>query len=270
GHRDHDTLAHTARQLVRIFLHAPLGVRDVHDLQHLDGLVHGVTAAQPLVQPDRLGDLLADREDGVQRGHRLLEDHRDLFAADLPHLRGGQAEEVLAVVDDLALHDAAGRLRDEPHDAERGDRLAGARLADDAERLALVDVEADAVDGAHHALIGEEVRLESFDFEEPFGHGTSRFELPATRELAERLQRPRAVFAGHVVGGDASDGAGRHAVDFYFAGRAAFHELGGRVRAALDARDHDVRLHGGQVYAQARQLRQPFGQPPRVDVVLGE
>ena len=41
---------------------------------------------EPEVQPGRLGDLLADREDGVERGHRILEDHRDVVAADLAHL----------------------------------------------------------------------------------------------------------------------------------------------------------------------------------------
>src|SRR5258708_6342399 len=174
-HGDHDALAHAAGELVRILLHAPLGVRDVHELEHLDRLVHRVAPPEALMQADGLRDLLAHREHGIQRGHRLLEDHRDLFATDLPHLRGGQAEEVLAVVDDLALHDASGRLRNEPHHAEGGDRLARARLADDAQRLALVDVEVDAVDGAHDALVGEEVRLESFDFEEPFGHGASRW-----------------------------------------------------------------------------------------------
>ena len=36
--------------------------------------------------PDGLGDLLADRVHRVQRRHRLLEDHRDLVAADALHL----------------------------------------------------------------------------------------------------------------------------------------------------------------------------------------
>jgi hypothetical protein len=74
---------------------------------------------------------------------------------------------------DAALHDAAGRLRDEAHDRERGDGLARARLAHDAERLALVDVQIDAVDGAHDAVIGEEVRLQPADVQQPFGHGSS-------------------------------------------------------------------------------------------------
>ena len=39
-------------------------------------------------------------------------------------------------------------LRDQPHDRERGDRLAGTRLADDAERRARLDREREPVDGA--------------------------------------------------------------------------------------------------------------------------
>jgi hypothetical protein len=35
------------------------------------------------VQPDRLGDLVADRHRRVQRGQRVLEDHPDLVAADV-------------------------------------------------------------------------------------------------------------------------------------------------------------------------------------------
>ena len=40
-----------------------------------------------LVQPDRLDDLVADGVHRAERGHRLLEDERDLAAADRPHLR---------------------------------------------------------------------------------------------------------------------------------------------------------------------------------------
>ena len=35
----------------------------------------------------RLGDLLADGIDRIERGHRILQDHRDLAAADIAHLR---------------------------------------------------------------------------------------------------------------------------------------------------------------------------------------
>ena len=86
-HRDHHALAHAARQLVRIGVHPALRLRDVHAAQHLDRLVHRVAPRQSLVQRDRLADLPADGHQRVQRGHRLLEDHRDVVAADRPPSR---------------------------------------------------------------------------------------------------------------------------------------------------------------------------------------
>src|SRR5207249_7897463 len=153
--------------------------------------VHGVAASQALVEPNGLGDLLAHREDRIERGHRLLEDHRDFLAADLAHLRRRQVQEVPAVVEDLAFDDAAGRLGDQPHDAEGGHALAAARLAHHAQRLAGLDVEVDAVDGADHALVGEEVGLEASDVEQSLGHGFSYQPLviSAMASSARRMSR---------------------------------------------------------------------------------
>ena len=85
-HRDHHALAHAARELVRVVVDAPLRRRDADQREHLDRALDRRLAAQALVQAQRLGDLLADRVDRVERGHRLLEDHRDLLAADAAHL----------------------------------------------------------------------------------------------------------------------------------------------------------------------------------------
>src|SRR5437867_8816165 len=190
-HRDHDALPHAARELVGVLLHPPLGVGDVHELEHVDRLGHRVAAPEPLVEPDGLGNLLADREYRVQRGHRLLEDHRDLFAADLAHLGRGQLEEALAPVVDRALDDAAGGLRDQAHDRERRDALAGAGFADDAERLALVDVEIDPINGADDALVGVKVRLQPLDLEQSFGHGAPwSYHL---RVISAKASRVRAM-----------------------------------------------------------------------------
>jgi hypothetical protein len=65
------------------------------------------------VDRERLDELLADREDGVQAGHRLLKDHPDLLAADRAHLVPGQVEQVAALEKDPAAVDEPGRLRDE-------------------------------------------------------------------------------------------------------------------------------------------------------------
>ena len=42
--------------------------------------------ADALMQRDGFDDLIADGVDRIQRRHRLLEDHRDVFAAHVPHL----------------------------------------------------------------------------------------------------------------------------------------------------------------------------------------
>ena len=172
-----------------------------------DVRVHGVEAGigqQPgrLVFGDHLGDLVADRQRRVQRLARILEDHRDVIAADRAHPsdRGGeQVDGLLPAV--VALFapgactrparrgDAAGliaglatgavarrtgdlrvehgvaacvdarRPRHELQQRSGGHALSGSGLADQAERLALVDVEVDPVDRVHCASFRGEVNL---------------------------------------------------------------------------------------------------------------
>ena len=45
-----------------------------------------VAPGRASVHEQRFLDLVADREDRVERGHRLLKDQRDLRAADVLHL----------------------------------------------------------------------------------------------------------------------------------------------------------------------------------------
>src|SRR5581483_3697804 len=152
-HGDHHALAHTAGELVRVVVDTLIGARDLDLLEDRDRLLARLLAGDVLMDQDRFLELPADRLDRVQRGHRVLEDHPDLRAADLPELRRAHAEHLLAV----QLHRAPDLRRarvDEAHHGQKGDALAGAGLADDAERAALVE----AVVGAKR---GTEVR----DFE---------------------------------------------------------------------------------------------------------
>jgi hypothetical protein len=84
-HRDHHALPHPARKLVRVLIHAALGVgiptRSI--ASHRARTPSSPSRSSRLVQPHRLHDLLAHREDRVQARHRLLKDHRDLVAADV-------------------------------------------------------------------------------------------------------------------------------------------------------------------------------------------
>ena len=60
---------------------------------------------------ERLHDLQADPEHRIERGHRLLEDHGDLAAADAAHLLVGELEQLAAVEADGALRMRAGAWR---------------------------------------------------------------------------------------------------------------------------------------------------------------
>ena len=69
-------------------------------------------------------------------------------------------DEILSVEQDLAARLDAARRADQAQDRQRGHRLAAARLADEPDRLARADLEADAVDRAGDAVLGVEVRAE--------------------------------------------------------------------------------------------------------------
>ncbi len=82
------------------------------------------------MQPQRLADLVADRQHRIERGHRLLKDHRNIVAADIAHFVFVELRQILPVQCDRAADDLSGRIGDQPHDRQSGHRLAATRLAD--------------------------------------------------------------------------------------------------------------------------------------------
>ena len=134
--RDHHALAHAAGQVMRILLEPALAVGDADEPQQLERPRARLALAHLQVDEQRLHDLLADRQDRIERGHRLLEDHRDVAAAHLAHVVVGEIEQVAALEQDAARGDAAGVLGQKPHDGERGHRLAAAGFADDRHHFA--------------------------------------------------------------------------------------------------------------------------------------
>ena len=67
---------------MRVLVHPAGGLRDADPAEQVDGALPGrAPRGLPVVQPVRLGDLLADGVVRVQRGERILEDHRHLPAA---------------------------------------------------------------------------------------------------------------------------------------------------------------------------------------------
>ncbi len=85
-HRDHHALAHAAGKLVRIAVQHLRRVGQADLLQQRPRRFTRGGAREPLVQDDGFGHLVAHGEDRVQRGHRLLENHRHVVAADGAHV----------------------------------------------------------------------------------------------------------------------------------------------------------------------------------------
>ena len=103
--------------------------------------------AHPQVQFQRFGELAADRQHGVEAGHRVLEHHGDLRAPDVTNLLPRHLEEILALEDRLPAGNLARRFWNETHQREHADTLAAAALADDSQRLSFCEFVTDAVDG---------------------------------------------------------------------------------------------------------------------------
>ena len=95
-HGDHDALALAAGKLVRIGAEPALRILDADLVEQVeDALARGAVGEAP-VQFQDFADLLLDRVQRVQRAHGLLEDHRDVVAADraqvpLAHVRSNPA-----------------------------------------------------------------------------------------------------------------------------------------------------------------------------------
>jgi hypothetical protein len=109
------------------------------------------------VLTDRLGDLVADGEGRVEAGQWVLEDEPDLLAAQTAHRLLGEFEHVDPVEHDFAAHDLPRRIGDESRDRQGRHALTAARLADETEGLAVVEIEGHVVDGLDDAVRREEV-----------------------------------------------------------------------------------------------------------------
>ena len=123
------------------------GSGELHGAHDVQNLLAAGARMQRGVGREHFIDLVAATHDRVQRGHRLLEDHRHPRAPQRAQSGLVDGEQVLAGEADLA----AGRgkpLRQESHDRVRDDALARPRFADQAHDFAAVHGQADVQGGA--------------------------------------------------------------------------------------------------------------------------
>ena len=97
-----------------------------------------------------LGDLVPHSKDRIERGHRLLEDHGYLCAADLPHFAGEQWRRSRPSNKMLPDTTFPG-IGNEIQNGKGGYGLAAARFADQAQHPALLQTQAQVVDSLYHA-----------------------------------------------------------------------------------------------------------------------
>ena len=71
-------------------------------LSNLDCFSAGVAGGKPAVKDQTFGNLFADTKHRIQRGHRLLEDHRYKVAPHPAHFFLRQQEKILAFKENLA------------------------------------------------------------------------------------------------------------------------------------------------------------------------
>ena len=158
---DTDPLALTARELVGEAV-SVLGAQ-AHCAEELPDTPLTFAAPVEAMNAERLGDDLANGHPRVQRRVRVLEDDLDVTSYG-PHLSALVCGDVRPVENDPP----GSRLDQLDERASKG-RLPAAGLAHDPERLAALDGEVDAVDGAHLAnRVLEDPRLDRKVLDEPF------------------------------------------------------------------------------------------------------
>ena len=174
-HRDHHALPLAAGQLVRIACQAASRDRECRPASRVRGSAPAPpTLLMPLMQLQDLADLRLDRVQRIERGHRLLEDDRDVVAADVAHLVFRQAQQLASLEADAAGGMRRRRIGQQFQDRQRADRFAGAGFADQRDAFAALDLEGDAVDRERRAALLVERHREIADREQGLVDGVHR------------------------------------------------------------------------------------------------
>ncbi|MNL34933.1 hypothetical protein D3C87_1569310 [compost metagenome] len=91
-------------------------------------------------------NLLADLHHRIQRGHRVLENHPDLFPADLLHLLLIFTDQILPFEQNLSAFVFPHRLGNQLHDSLRSYALTGTGFAYDCQCFPFIDMKAYTTD----------------------------------------------------------------------------------------------------------------------------
>ncbi|MPL75522.1 hypothetical protein SDC9_21346 [bioreactor metagenome] len=183
GQRDRHALALAARKLVREKRQREARCGQADAVKAVAGDAAGLAAGKAAVDDQRLGHLIADRHQRVERGHRLLKDHPHAGAAQPAQLAFGKRGDLAPGQPDRA--GAVRALGQEPHHRQRRHRLARARFADKAEDLARLKVQRDVAQHLGRADADAEAPdRKQAHVSRPRSRGSSASRSPSPRRLS--------------------------------------------------------------------------------------
>src|SRR6266403_4750272 len=114
--------------------------------EQLDGPRPCPLAANSAVKLQDLAYLGLDRMQRIERGHRLLEDDRNIVAANAANFVFRQLQQFAPLELNAARGMRCGRVWQKLQDRQRADGFSRARLADQRHALAALDLEGDMID----------------------------------------------------------------------------------------------------------------------------
>ena len=92
SHCNHDTLTHTTGKLVRIAFHDFFRSRNTNQFYHFQSFCSCFFFCCICMEKNTFHDLMSDFEYRIQRSHRLLEDHCNIFSVDMLHFALAQLQ----------------------------------------------------------------------------------------------------------------------------------------------------------------------------------
>src|SRR5438552_18522121 len=107
----------------------------------------------------------------IERRHRLLEDDRNVVAANAANFALRQFEQFAPLELNAARGMRCGRVWQELQDRQRADRFSGARLSDQRHALAALDLKGDMIDRNRSAARLMKRHREMADVEQRLGEG---------------------------------------------------------------------------------------------------
>src|SRR6476659_1109602 len=123
---DHHALTLATGELVRITAKPAGRIGDSHLPEQFDNFGACVDRIKSLMQRQNFANLFFYRVQGIERGHRLLKDDRDVIAAHFPNLLFRHRQQFAALKFDGARRMVRCRIGQQLHNRQRGNRLARA------------------------------------------------------------------------------------------------------------------------------------------------